>query len=280
MMRGFVVRPPQSSSTAVRPVHTDNDLLDLGHAVTLSPTGFSGSMCNAADPCQAAHVHTCGPGRSGARLIEALTNLERSSTTKSLRVTKPGNCPRGTPDGREILLHYVRCEKKLLHVCQTESRGKLQACGQRSIKGLRSVAGSRFGYPVRSTCCRASPTARHARSNTDQVAGEANRHRSGEAYLDYCRDRTRLGYCTNRAGRPPRGWTLAAGLQRQSATRAPGIAHRPRQAQGTFLNTALLQAQRAFIPHMRCDRLKAQSAHGESDCPGVHVTRRLHRRHK
>lgn len=64
MMRGFVVRPSQSSSTAVRPVYTDNDLLDLGHAVTLSLTGFSGSTCNATDLAKLLIVHTCSPDQA------------------------------------------------------------------------------------------------------------------------------------------------------------------------------------------------------------------------
>ena len=34
------------------------------------------------------------------------------------------------------------------------------------------------------------------------------------------------------------------------------------------------------IPHVAFDWRRAQSAHGKSDRPGFHVTRRLHRRHK
>jgi hypothetical protein len=65
MMRGFVVRPPQSSSTAVRTVHTDNDLLDLGHAVTLSPPGFSGLCATPQTLAKLPIVHTCGPDQAG-----------------------------------------------------------------------------------------------------------------------------------------------------------------------------------------------------------------------
>jgi hypothetical protein len=85
MMRGLVVGPTQSSATAVRPVHTNNDLLDLGHAVTLSPTGFS-DLC--AVPQILAKiplpiVSGVVPGEAG---FAPLATPKRSSSTKGLRV--------------------------------------------------------------------------------------------------------------------------------------------------------------------------------------------------
>ena len=73
MMRGLVVGPTQCSSTAVRPVHTDNDLLDLGHAVTHRPAS-RGSYATAQPLAEVPRstVVTYGHAKRGRGLARAL----------------------------------------------------------------------------------------------------------------------------------------------------------------------------------------------------------------
>jgi hypothetical protein len=97
--------------------------------------------------------------------------------------------------------------------------GELGACGQLSVERLRAVPGCRCGQQIRSTGRRASPAARRARRDTDQVATATDRHRSREAYGDYCRDRARLGHCANRASRAPSGWAVAPRALRSAPKR-------------------------------------------------------------
>ena len=108
---------------------------------------------------------------------------------------------------RDFMVLSAAKDKSFVSV-ENWSCGELGACGQLSIERLRAVAGCRCGQQIRSTCRRASPAARHARRDTDQVATTADRHRSRKAYGDRCRDRARLGHGANRAGRAPSGWAL------------------------------------------------------------------------
>jgi len=107
-------------------------------------------------------------------------------------------------------------------ICKTGACGKPQACGHLIFERLRSVPGRRCGRPIRSACHRASPAARHTRRNPDQVATTTDRHRSREAYGNYCRDRARPGHRANRAGRAPRGWAISIPSKRRTSGIEPG----------------------------------------------------------